>query len=145
MSLFGCGTVTRPGFVGCVNCQWLPFVATCTQPSCWSIRMSLLLSRSNSHSLLCINIHKASLLNNSPPRKPIIRRFAAKPRRSTARMVKLVTSVMIGDLVAAIRAELSHSYLCRGRASPARVRRDPSRIVPSVTAIWPCPCGLMET
>ncbi len=24
MSLFGCGTVTRPDLVGCLNCTWLP-------------------------------------------------------------------------------------------------------------------------
>ena len=49
MSLFGCGTVTRPGLAGCVNCQWLPLVATCTQPSCRSIRMSLPLLRSTTY------------------------------------------------------------------------------------------------
>src|SRR5579875_638166 len=33
MSFFGCGTVTRPGFVGCLNCLWLPFCATSYHPS----------------------------------------------------------------------------------------------------------------
>src|SRR4051812_44818008 len=32
MSRLGCGTVTRPGFVGCLNCAWLPFRATSVQP-----------------------------------------------------------------------------------------------------------------
>jgi len=57
MSLFGCGTVTRPGLAGCVNCQWLPFVARCTQPSFRSIRISLPLLRFTIRFLLCIIIH----------------------------------------------------------------------------------------
>lgn len=31
----GCGTVTRPGFTGCLNCLWLPRCATSYQPSCF--------------------------------------------------------------------------------------------------------------
>ena len=33
ISLLGCGTVTRPGRCGCLNCRWLPFWATCA-PAC---------------------------------------------------------------------------------------------------------------
>src|SRR5439155_21051164 len=29
----GCGSVTRPGFTGCLNCLWLPTCATSYQPS----------------------------------------------------------------------------------------------------------------
>ena len=63
MSLFGWGTVTRPSFVGCVNCQWLLFVATCVQPSSRSMRINLPLLRSTIYSLLCINIHNAASLS----------------------------------------------------------------------------------
>ena len=34
ISRTGCGTVTRPGFTGCLNCLWLPRCATSYQPSC---------------------------------------------------------------------------------------------------------------
>jgi hypothetical protein len=34
ISRLGWGTVTRPGFVGCLNCTWLPSCATSYQPSC---------------------------------------------------------------------------------------------------------------
>ena len=38
-SSFGCpATVTRPGFVGCLYCRWLPFWATMIQPSSSIIR-----------------------------------------------------------------------------------------------------------
>jgi hypothetical protein len=33
-------TVTRPDFVGCLNCRWLPRVTTSTQPCCSSRRMT---------------------------------------------------------------------------------------------------------
>jgi hypothetical protein len=32
-SRFGCGTVTRPAFTGCLKWMWLPFWATCSHPS----------------------------------------------------------------------------------------------------------------
>src|SRR6267378_6341913 len=35
ISRTGCGTVTRPGFTGCLNCLWLPTCATSYQPSCF--------------------------------------------------------------------------------------------------------------
>jgi hypothetical protein len=35
ISRTGCGTVTRPGFTGCLNCLWLPTWATSYQPSCF--------------------------------------------------------------------------------------------------------------
>src|SRR5260370_7653294 len=35
MSRFGCGTVTLPFFVGCLNCLWLPTCFTSCQPSFW--------------------------------------------------------------------------------------------------------------
>ena len=35
ISRTGCGTVTRPGFTGCLNCFWLPTCATSYQPSCF--------------------------------------------------------------------------------------------------------------
>lgn len=70
MSLFGCGIVTRPGLAGCLNCQWLPLVATCSQPSCWSMGMSLPLLRSNTRSSLCINIRNANVRSTT---------FAAEP------------------------------------------------------------------
>ena len=60
ISLFGWGTVTRPRFVGCVNCQWLPFVATCVQPSSRSMRINRPLLCSTTYSMLCINIHNAA-------------------------------------------------------------------------------------
>src|SRR5688572_8547588 len=38
-SSLGCpATVTRPGFVGCLNCMWLPRVATSNHPSSRSSR-----------------------------------------------------------------------------------------------------------
>lgn len=49
-SRFGCGTVTRPGRSGCLNCQWLPFVETCTHPAFSIARMTARL-------FMCINIH----------------------------------------------------------------------------------------
>jgi hypothetical protein len=33
ISRTGCGTVTRPGLTGCLNCLWLPTWATSYQPS----------------------------------------------------------------------------------------------------------------
>jgi hypothetical protein len=36
-------TVTRPGFVGCSNCRWLPRVAIITQPSSANIRRTILI------------------------------------------------------------------------------------------------------
>src|SRR5579864_6782115 len=43
MSLFGCGTVTRPFFVACLNCLWLPTCFTSYQPCfCSSLIKSLL-------------------------------------------------------------------------------------------------------
>lgn len=33
-------TVTRPAFVGCLNCRWLPRVTTSIQPSCSSSRIT---------------------------------------------------------------------------------------------------------
>ena len=35
MSRFGCGTVTLPFFVRCLNCLWLPTCFTSCQPSFW--------------------------------------------------------------------------------------------------------------
>ena len=35
MSRFGCGTVTLPFFVGCLNCLWLPTCFTSCRPSFW--------------------------------------------------------------------------------------------------------------
>src|SRR5882762_4731199 len=35
ISRTGCGTVTRPGFTGCLNCLWLPTCATSYQSSCF--------------------------------------------------------------------------------------------------------------
>src|SRR3981081_203091 len=35
ISRTGCGTVTRPGLTGCLNCLWLPTCATSYQPSCF--------------------------------------------------------------------------------------------------------------
>src|SRR5262245_15776207 len=35
-------TVTRPGFVGCLNCRWPPLDLTCTQPSERSLRSTSL-------------------------------------------------------------------------------------------------------
>lgn len=39
MSFLGSGTVTRPGFVGCFNWQWLPRVSTMRHPSASSALM----------------------------------------------------------------------------------------------------------
>src|SRR5271155_5181788 len=36
----GCGTVTRPGLIGYLNCLWRPTWATSYQPSCFKRCMS---------------------------------------------------------------------------------------------------------
>jgi hypothetical protein len=46
ISRTGCGTVTRPGFVGCLSCTWLPLQATSHHPSRFnSLNISRLLIR----------------------------------------------------------------------------------------------------
>src|SRR5260370_26566785 len=48
----GCGTVTRPGLTGCLNCLWLPTCATSYQPSCFKRCMTSRLDiRHNTHFL----------------------------------------------------------------------------------------------
>jgi len=52
ISRTGCGTVTRPGFTGCLNCLWLPTCATSYQPSCFKRCMtSRLDTRHDTHFL----------------------------------------------------------------------------------------------
>src|SRR5436309_4699987 len=52
ISRTGCGTVTRPGFTGCLNCLWLPTCATSYQPSCFKRCMTSRLDiRNDTHFL----------------------------------------------------------------------------------------------
>ena len=106
MSLFGCGTVIRPGLVGCLNCRCVPFAATCTQPSCWSMRMSLPLLRSTTYSLVVYQY-----THSRGPINPVTTLFCRYGRPRTALVA--VTS-------ATPTSKFNPSTLRRGRRPPNR-------------------------
>src|SRR5580698_5166477 len=62
ISLRGTGTVTRPGFVACLNCLWLPTCATSNHPSAFSFLMTSRLSTSAPLSIYLM-IHTSYTLN----------------------------------------------------------------------------------
>ena len=48
------GTVTRPGFTGCLYWRWLPRVAHRIQPSSWSMRRISLIFIYKEYQLTCL-------------------------------------------------------------------------------------------
>src|SRR5437588_11929376 len=67
ISRTGCGTVTRPGFTGCLNCLWLPTCATSYQPSCFKRCMTSRLDiRHDTHFLHTCQVEVTGATVGSP-------------------------------------------------------------------------------
>lgn len=117
-SRFGCGTVTRPGLMGCLNWAWLPRRATSTQPSASSSRMTSRLF------IVCIYTHWASIAS-----APSRRRLAGGHHELDAEAREhAFEAVHPGGVVEVEQAAGFGVGNTRPRAPPRRARA------------WPPPC-----
>src|SRR6266513_155833 len=113
ISRTGCGTVTRPGFTGCLNCLWLPTCATSYQPSCFKPCMT---SRLDIRYTLSTHLSSRGL---QTVRSKDTQVYLALPRFSGALRRVLATSVFDATLI--VEGELG--LLSRGFSAHISAQR----------------------